>query len=121
MQCGIAGSCLHCRLAADAASTAGLDGVSFFDKGEEPSEDALPTFGVTGRGGRLAGETFVPNSEQRAGASALRTIGMKSVNALWLEFPVHHGLYEFSMPTMNPCVNELAWRIDFQILALDAE
>src|ERR1700722_11635582 len=61
-RCEIAESRLHCRLVFDLASTAGVDGFSFLDVGDEPSHDALPAFGVTCSGGSMARETFLADS-----------------------------------------------------------
>ena len=99
---------------------AGFDGFSFLDEGDEPSHDALPTFGVIRCCNGIGREAFVSNPEERAGARALRAGGMQGVHAFRLEFKADDG-FVGAAPTVKPGMHQEVRRIDLEVLAADAE
>src|SRR5271169_286675 len=97
-----------------------VDGFVALDEGFQPSQDALPPVAMAGRGFDIAGEAFLADVHQSAGAGLLGTVGVQSVNAVRLEFPADDGLLRATV-TADPRMNEQARGIDFQMFAFHVE
>src|SRR5260370_16268925 len=97
-----------------------VDGFASFQITFQPSQNALPSLGMTGCLLRSAGESFMTDFYQRARAGLARTVGMQSVNAGGLEFPADDS-FERAAITRDPGMDEQARRVDFQIFAIDAK
>src|SRR5258708_6319783 len=97
-----------------------VDGFASFQITFQPSQNALPSFGMTGCLLRSAGESFMTDFYQRARAGLARTVGMQPVNAGGLELPPDDS-FERAAITRDPGMDEEARRVDFQIFAVDAK
>src|SRR6266851_747414 len=97
-----------------------LHGFAPFHITFQPSQDALPSFGMTGCLPRSAGESFMADFYQRARAGLARTVGVQSVNGGGLELPADDG-FERSAITRDPGMDEQVRRVDLQIFAVDAK
>src|SRR5258708_38744133 len=97
-----------------------VDGFASFQITFQPSQNALPSFGMTGCLLRSAGESFMTDFYQRARAGLARTVGMQSVNAGGLEFPADDS-FERAAITRDPGMDEQARRAHLPRTALSAQ
>ena len=93
--------------------------LTVFQECFEPAEDSLPAFAVGGSGFE-AGETFLADADQRAGARFLGTVRVQSVHAVGIEFPADDGFLRTTVAA-DPSVDEQARGIDFEVFAFDVE
>src|SRR5262249_8033647 len=94
--------------------------VSALDKGLHPAQYTFPALAVIGSGFGVSGKTLLTQFHPTTGSHAMGSGRPQALDIAGFEFPANNGLVQAGVAG-NPGMDQQAWRIHFQILAVDPE